>query len=63
MTNDRLNDFIKNLGMITEMWMIFYKGFRSQGLDDSEALKHTGALFGAIIDNMISNTNAEGGSD
>lgn len=63
MANDRLNDFINNLGMTTEMWTIFYKSFRSQGLNDSEALKHTGALFRAIIDKMISSTNTEEGSD
>lgn len=59
-----LNELIKGIGMITELWMITYGSFKKQKLSDKEAMDHT-REFMSIMVNEIFNGSKErdGGND
>ena len=58
--NDKLKNFITNIGILCEMWTLVYRGFTAQGMDQKEALVHTEALISSLMSNLIQgNTNKE----
>lgn len=59
-----LNELIKGIGMLTELWIITYKSFLNQKLSDKEAMDHT-REFMSIMVNEIFNGSKErdGGND
>lgn len=60
MNNDKLSEFINAIGMMTEIWSVTYRGFKKQGLNDSEALMHTTGLMKALIDTTMKNDTIGG---
>ena len=44
-----LNELIKSMGIMSELWMIAYNSFRNMNLSDEEAMKHTKAYMSAIM--------------
>ena len=48
MNNDQVKQIIQGIGVMTELWMITYNGFKSQGLNDADALSHTKAFMSII---------------
>lgn len=60
MNADQVNQFIQNIGLMTEIYMITYSGFKKQGLNDRDALMHTKTLLSAMLETfMESNGNKE----
>ena len=49
-----LNELIKSIGIMSELWMIAYNSFRNMKLSDEEAMKHTKAYMSAIIHEAMS---------
>lgn len=58
-----LNEFIKSIGMLTEVWVIIYNGFKRQGMHDSDALKHTEAFMSAAMNTIFKSPNKENSND
>ena len=58
-----LNEFIKGIGMLSEIWMIAYNGFKRQGMSDSDALKHTEAFMSVAMSTILKSPNKEDSND
>lgn len=59
--NNKLTEFIKNIGALCETWMIAYNSFLGQGLDSKEALTHTQAFMATMF--QSTQANLQGGKD
>lgn len=57
MNNEQVKQLIQNLGVMTELWMITYNGFLSQGLREEAALSHTKAFMSTMVETFISSGN------
>lgn len=55
MNNNQLNDLIKGLGMMCELWIITYQNFKAQKLSEEEAMKHTAAFMSIMIESFKGN--------
>ena len=53
MNNEQVNKLIQGIGMMTELWMITYKGFKRQGLNDEESLMHTKLFMSVMLESFI----------
>lgn len=56
MNNDQVNQIIQGLSLITELWTITYNGFKSQGLNDDDAIKHTKSFMAIIVEELVNGT-------
>lgn len=50
MNADQVKQLIQNIGLMTEIYMITFSGFKKQGLSDKDALMHTKTLISAMIE-------------
>ena len=57
MNNDHVKQIIQGIGVMTELWMITYNGFKSQGLNDTDALSHTKAFMSIMVTGLFNNSN------
>lgn len=48
-----LDELIKGIGMMTELWMITYGSFKNQKLSDDEAMNHTKAYMSIMLHEMM----------
>lgn len=55
MNNSALTELMKGIGILTELWIIAYRGFTAQGLGEAEAMMHTKGFMGAMIDSITKN--------
>lgn len=53
MNNEQVNKLIQGIGMMTELWMITYNGFKRQGLTDKESLMHTKLFMSVMLESFI----------
>lgn len=53
-SSNMLNELIKSMGIMSELWIIVYNSFRNMNLSDEEAMKHTKAYMSAIIHEAMS---------
>lgn len=53
MNSDRMKDFLTGVGLMTEIWMVTYNGFKKQGLTDQDALAHTKAFMTMAMESML----------
>lgn len=53
MNGDKMKEFLTGVGLMTELWMITYNGFKKQGLTDQDALAHTKAFMSMTIESMM----------
>ena len=60
MNNDKVNELINAIGILAELWMITYNGFKRQGLEDSDAITHTTALMSILVSTILG--SSEGGA-
>ena len=60
MNNEQVNELIKGIGLITELWMITYKNFLAQGLSTEEATMQTKAFMAIMMESIIGTNNTEG---
>lgn len=51
--NNKLEEFIKGMGALTEMWTVTYQGFLNQGYSVTDALTHTREFTTAMIGAMM----------
>lgn len=59
MNNDQVNQIIQGIGLLTELWVITYRGFKNQGLNDEEAVIHTKALMSIMVDSFYGGNSEE----
>lgn len=57
--NDKLKQFIADIGALCEMWTIIYRSFLNQGMDANEALKHTQAFLTATMNSDLTKGKKE----
>ena len=55
--NNKLTEFIKGIGALTEMWTVTYQGFVKQGYSPTDALTHTREFTAAMMTAMMSKTD------
>lgn len=55
--NNQLKNFIRDIGVLTEMWTVIYQGFIDQGYSKADALVHTREFNAAILIATMNNTN------
>lgn len=53
-SSNMLNELIKTIGMMSELWMITYNSFKNMKLSDEEAMEHTKAYMSVIIHESMS---------
>lgn len=54
--NEKLNDFLGNMGVLCEVWNVTYNNFKNQGMDHKNAMEHTKGFMAAFMD-YISKSN------
>ena len=59
---DNLKQFINNVGILCETWLVVYKKFVDSGLDIQTALTHTKEFMTAFIVGAIQNNGGKNGS-
>ena len=52
-SSNMLNELIKTIGIISELWMITYNSFKNMKLSDEEAMEHTKACMSAIMHEVM----------
>ena len=57
MNNDQVKQIIQGIGVMTELWMITYNEFKSQGLNYADALSHTKAFMSIMMTGLFNNSN------
>ena len=55
--NDKLQDFLKNMGVMCELWLVIFSQFKEKGLDDKAALAHTKSFMEATFATIINGGN------
>ena len=48
-SENMLNELIKGIGMMTELWMITYQSFKNHKFSDEEAMNHTKAYMSIML--------------
>lgn len=48
--NDGLKNFMNNMGILYETWIVTYDGFIQRGMDHKTALEHTKAFMSAFFE-------------
>lgn len=59
MNGDKMKEFLTGVGLMTELWMITYNGFKKQGLPDQDALAHTKAFMAMTIESMMTGSQED----
>lgn len=57
--DDKLKNFITNIGVMCETWTVVYNNFIGQGLAPKDALMHTQGFMSAFIASTISNNGGK----
>lgn len=57
--NDKINNYISNMGALCETWIIIYNQFLSHGMEHKVALEHTQSFMKAFMESA-SNGNKGG---
>ena len=47
--NDNLKNFMNNMGILCETWIVTYNNFIQRGMDHKTALEHTKAFVSAFF--------------
>lgn len=53
-SSNMLNELIRTIGVMSELWMIAYNSFRNMKLSDEEAMKHTKEFMPVIMHEAMS---------
>lgn len=56
---DKVKNFINNIGLLCETWIITYNSFREHGVEHRMALEHTKAFMTAFMETGIQNSKEE----
>lgn len=60
MNNDAVQELIKGLGLMTELWIIVYKSFTDHGMNEKEAFTHTREFMSVITGTVLKVNGQEG---
>lgn len=52
--NSKLQEFVRDIGTMCEIWTIIYQSFTAQGMSEADALKHTQAFLTATLNSNLS---------
>ena len=55
--NEKALEFIKQIGVMTEIWIVVYQAFLSRGMNQEEAMMHTKHFYETIIKTSFGITN------
>ena len=55
--NEKTLEFIKSIGVMTEIWMVIYQTFLSRGMNQEEAMVHTKGLYETIFMTLLGKAN------
>lgn len=50
MGNNPISNIIQGLGTLAELWVITFKSFKNQGMDDKTATMHTKGLMSVMVE-------------
>ena len=59
MNNDKILEIIQSIGVMTDMWIITYRSFMDHDMSNDEAIMHTKALMGSMLESALGNKNTE----
>ena len=59
MTNEQIDQIIQGVGVMTELWTITFKNFKSQGMNDTDAVIHTKAFMSIMVGSILGNGGGE----
>ena len=57
--NDKLNNFISNMGVLCETWLVTYNQFIAHGLEHKAAIEHTKSFMSTFIKSFNENKGSE----
>ena len=60
MNDDKIQQVIQGIGLMSELWTITYRSFKNQGLTDTEAIMHTKAFMTIALGSFLNNGNNSG---
>lgn len=52
MNNEQVNELIRVIGTMSELWIITYQSFKNQDLNNEDALMHTKALMSIMVESF-----------
>lgn len=59
MNNKTVEQLIQGIGVLVELWTITYRGFISQGFDNTTAINHTRAFMSSMMETFYSENKEE----
>lgn len=57
--DDKLKNFIANVGALCETWTVVYNSFMGQGMTAKDALMHTQGFMSAFMTSVTQNNGGE----
>lgn len=57
--NNNVNNFISNMGVLCETWLVAYNQFLSHGMEHKAALEHTQAFMKSFMESAGGTKGAE----
>lgn len=59
MMNEQIDQIIQGVGVMTELWTITFKNFKSHGMNDTDAVIHTKAFISIMVGSILGNGGGE----
>jgi hypothetical protein len=56
-----LEELIKGIGTLSELWMITFQSFKNQKMSDEDALMHTKAMMSIMVESFYGSGGKQGG--
>ena len=57
--SDNVNNFINNMGVLCETWLVAYNQFLAHGVEHKVALEHTQAFMKSFMDSANGNKGGD----
>lgn len=57
--SDKISDFISNMGVLCETWIVTYNQFISHGMEHKDALEHTQSFMKAFMESANGNKGGD----
>lgn len=57
--NEKVNEYITNVGLLCETWVITYNNFIQRGFSHKVALEHTKAFMSAFMESSVKNNGGD----
>ena len=53
--NDKTLEYVKNLGVMVETWVVVYGNFVKQGFSENDAINHTREFMKSVVVTFMNN--------